>query len=97
MTEAIDQKDMMANRSLRKTRGRLLRRNFDITVLGNPDQISSGVTLRNDSNTNILTTGDRYVKLVFHQRGFRSQVRNSDQGAEVAVASGAGDLHPVRS
>jgi len=42
---------------------------FDITVAGNPDQISSVVMLRSDHNTHSLTTGDRYVKLSFHQKG----------------------------
>lgn len=42
---------------------------FDITVAGNPDQIASVVMLRSDHNTHSLTTGDRYVKLSFHQKG----------------------------
>ena len=42
---------------------------FDITVAGNPDRISSVVMLRSDHNTHSLTTGDRYVKLSFHQKG----------------------------
>ena len=42
---------------------------FDITVAGNPDQISSVVMLRSDHNTHSLTTGDRYVKLAFFQKG----------------------------
>ena len=42
---------------------------FDITVAGNPDQISSVVMLRSDHNTHSLTTGDRYVKLSFNQKG----------------------------
>jgi hypothetical protein len=42
---------------------------FDITVAGNPDQISSVVMLRSDHNTHSLTTGDRYVKLSFQQKG----------------------------
>ena len=42
---------------------------FDITVAGNPNQISSVVMLRSDHNTHSLTTGDRYVKLAFHQKG----------------------------
>ena len=42
---------------------------FDITVAGSPDQISSVVMLRSDHNTHSLTTGDRYVKLAFHQKG----------------------------
>jgi hypothetical protein len=42
---------------------------FDIKVAGNPDQISSVVMLRSDHNTHSLTTGDRYVKLSFHQKG----------------------------
>src|SRR5829696_2666309 len=43
--------------------------NFDITVAGNPAQISSVVLLRSDHNTHSLTTGDRYVKLAFKQKG----------------------------
>jgi hypothetical protein len=43
--------------------------NFDITVAGNPNQISSVVMLRSDHNTHSLTTGDRYVKLAFDQKG----------------------------
>jgi hypothetical protein len=42
---------------------------FDINVAGNPGQISSVVMLRSDHNTHSLTTGDRYVKLSFHQKG----------------------------
>lgn len=42
---------------------------FDITVAGKPDQISSIVMLRSDHNTHSLTTGDRYVKLSFQQKG----------------------------
>ena len=42
---------------------------FDITVGGNPNQISSVVMLRSDHNTHSLTTGDRYVKLAYHQKG----------------------------
>ncbi|PWT83589.1 MAG: hypothetical protein C5B44_00315 [Acidobacteria bacterium] len=42
---------------------------FDIIVAGNPDQISSVVMLRSDHNTHSLTTGDRYVRLSFHQKG----------------------------
>jgi len=42
---------------------------FDISVAGNPDQISSVVMLRSDHNTHSLTTGDRYVKLSFNQKG----------------------------
>ncbi|HZN01184.1 MAG TPA: galactose oxidase-like domain-containing protein [Pyrinomonadaceae bacterium] len=42
---------------------------FDITVGGNPNQISSVVILRSDHNTHSLTTGDRYVKLAYHQKG----------------------------
>ena len=42
---------------------------FDITVAGNPNQISSVVLLRSDHNTHSLTTGDRYVKLSFKQKG----------------------------
>jgi hypothetical protein len=42
---------------------------FDIAVAGSPDQISSVVLLRSDHNTHSLTTGDRYVKLSFKQKG----------------------------
>jgi hypothetical protein len=42
---------------------------FDIAVAGNPNQISSVVMLRSDHNTHSLTTGDRYVKLAFDQKG----------------------------
>jgi hypothetical protein len=42
---------------------------FDLTVAGSPDQISSVVMLRSDHNTHSLTTGDRYVKLSFQQKG----------------------------
>ena len=42
---------------------------FDIKVAGSPDQISSVVMLRSDHNTHSLTTGDRYVRLAFHQKG----------------------------
>jgi hypothetical protein len=42
---------------------------FDIAVAGAPSQIKSVVMLRSDHNTHSLTTGDRYVKLAFHQKG----------------------------
>lgn len=42
---------------------------FDIKVADNAGQISSVVMLRSDHNTHSLTTGDRYVKLAFHQKG----------------------------
>ena len=45
------------------------RGHFDITVGGDPRQIASIVMLRSDHNTHSLTTGDRYVKLAFHQKG----------------------------
>jgi hypothetical protein len=50
---------------------------FDVTVAGNPDQISSVVMLRSDHNTHSLTTGDRYVKLSFQQKGaaHKGQIR----------------------
>jgi galactose oxidase-like protein len=44
------------------------RGHFDITVAGDPDQVASVVMLRSDHNTHSLTTGDRYVKLAFHQK-----------------------------
>jgi hypothetical protein len=45
------------------------RGHFDITVAGDPRQIASVVLLRSDHNTHSLTTGDRYVKVAFHQKG----------------------------
>lgn len=42
---------------------------FDIVVEGDPSQIGSVVLLRSDHNTHSLTTGDRYVKLAFRQKG----------------------------
>jgi len=45
------------------------RGHFDITVGSDPDQIASVMILRSDHNTHSLTTGDRYVKLAFHQKG----------------------------
>jgi hypothetical protein len=42
---------------------------FDITVSGDPSQIASVVILRSDHNTHSLTTGDRYVKMSFLQKG----------------------------
>jgi Domain of unknown function (DUF1929)/Kelch motif len=45
------------------------RGHFDITVAGDPREIASVVMLRSDHNTHSLTTGDRYVKLAFHQKG----------------------------
>ena len=45
------------------------RGHFDITVADAPQQIASVVLLRSDHNTHSLTTGDRYVKLAFHQKG----------------------------
>ena len=42
---------------------------FDIKVAGDPGDISSVVILRSDHNTHSLTTGDRYVKLAFSQKG----------------------------
>ena len=42
---------------------------FDISVAGSSNQISSVVMLRSDHNTHSLTTGDRYVKLSFKQKG----------------------------
>jgi hypothetical protein len=45
------------------------RGHFDVTVAGDADQIASIVMLRSDHNTHSLTTGDRYVKLAFHQKG----------------------------
>jgi len=50
---------------------------FDITVAGDSRQIGSVVLLRSDHNTHSLTTGDRYVKLAFQQKGTvrRSELR----------------------
>lgn len=45
------------------------RGHFDITIDGHPDQIASVALLRSDHNTHSLTTGDRYVKLAFRQKG----------------------------
>lgn len=45
------------------------RSHFDITVACDPDEIRSVVMLRSDHNTHSLTTGDRYVKLAFNQKG----------------------------
>jgi hypothetical protein len=45
------------------------RGHFDVTVAGDPHRIASVVMLRSDHNTHSLTTGDRYVKLAFHQKG----------------------------
>jgi hypothetical protein len=42
---------------------------FDITISGDPGQIASVVILRSDHNTHSLTTGDRYVKMSFLQKG----------------------------
>jgi hypothetical protein len=42
---------------------------FDIKVSGDPGQIASVVMLRSDHNTHSLTTGDRYVKMAFQQKG----------------------------
>ena len=42
---------------------------FDITVAGDLERIGSVVMLRSDHNTHSLTTGDRYVKLAFRQKG----------------------------
>jgi hypothetical protein len=42
---------------------------FDITVSGDVSQIGSVVILRSDHNTHSLTTGDRYVKMFFQQKG----------------------------
>lgn len=42
---------------------------FDIKVAGAPGEIGSVVMLRSDHNTHSLTTGDRYVKMFFQQKG----------------------------
>jgi hypothetical protein len=46
---------------------------FDIAVAGDPGQIASVVILRSDHNTHSLTTGDRHVKMAFHQKGAASK------------------------
>jgi len=51
------------------------RDHFDITVECDPDEISSVVMLRSDHNTHSLTTGDRYVKLAFQQKGHSGRLR----------------------
>jgi hypothetical protein len=45
------------------------RGHFDIAVAGSPDDITSVAILRSDHNTHSLTTGDRYVRLAFQQKG----------------------------
>src|SRR5262245_53735080 len=45
------------------------RGHFDVTVAGDADRIASVALLRSDHNTHSLTTGDRYVKLAFNQKG----------------------------
>lgn len=45
------------------------RGHFDVTVDGSSDQIASVAMLRSDHNTHSLTTGDRYVRLAFQQKG----------------------------
>jgi len=42
---------------------------FDIEIDVTADRIASVELLRSDHNTHSLTTGDRYVKLAFHQKG----------------------------
>ena len=42
---------------------------FDIKVSVDPSRIASVAILRSDHNTHSLTTGDRYVKLSFQQKG----------------------------
>lgn len=54
------------------------RGDFDITVAGDPQQISSVVMLRSDHNTHSLTTGDRYVKLAFRRKGERDDEDHRD-------------------
>jgi hypothetical protein len=45
------------------------RGHFDIEIQGTADQIESVALLRSDHNTHSFTSGDRYVKLAFHQKG----------------------------
>jgi hypothetical protein len=47
----------------------LYRGTFDIRIAGNAENIASVAILRSDHNTHSLTTGDRHVKLAFHQKG----------------------------
>jgi hypothetical protein len=45
------------------------RGHFDVKIAGRSDGIGSVALLRSDHNTHSLTTGDRYVKLAFQQKG----------------------------
>ena len=51
----------------------LYRGTFDIAIAGNIDDIASVAMLRSDHNTHSLTTGDRYVKLAFRQKGAQNK------------------------
>jgi hypothetical protein len=53
---------------------------FDIEVNGTFEEVGSVVLLRSDHNTHSFTSGDRYVKLSFQQKG-------SDRKAELRVRS----------
>ncbi len=48
---------------------------FDISVAADSSTIGSVVLLRSDHNTHSLTTGDRYVKLAFREKGAARQGR----------------------
>jgi len=51
----------------------LYRGSFDIAIAGSTDDIASVAILRSDHNTHSLTTGDRYVKLAFRQKGAQNK------------------------
>ncbi len=59
------------------------RGHFDITVVGDSDEIGSVVMLRSDHNTHSLTTGDRFVKMAFHQKGAARKGRLRVRGPKV--------------
>src|SRR5262249_47792699 len=61
------------------------RGHFDVTVAGGADRIASVVMLRSDHNTHSLTTGDRYVKLAFHQKGGARDDQGDAHNGELRV------------
>src|SRR2546425_3050755 len=61
------------------------RGHFNVTVAGDPDRIASVVMLRSDHNTHSLTTGDRYVKLAFHQKGDAHHDKGDAHNGELRV------------
>ena len=61
------------------------RGHFDVTVAGDPHRIASVVMLRSDHNTHSLTTGDRYVKLAFHQKGDAHHDQGDAHNGELRV------------